>query len=206
LDVATLWRYLSEYWSGAGRSISADLGITDAFACRRNVVASPHAANTRYYGCLGLLDGIQVIASSAIFPAARTNTTRHCFVETVYPMTEKPTRTDHLNDSRSRIGIWLEHDRLDSHKSQFGGAVRDTLPFFKAIWGHPSTAMVLGAIAKAWNRTDTNSPAKADELDPLNFIVSQARQHPKAALFALGVVSVAAVYWINHHHKPPASN
>lgn len=120
-------------------------------------------------------------------------------------MTESPTRASQVAHSRARISLWLEHDRLSPDKSPLSVAVRDTLPFLSAVWGHPATAMLLGAVAKSWCRSEANTPTASDESVPLNLVIDQVRQHPKTAVLTLGVVGVAAAYWLSRRQEPPTT-
>ena len=119
-------------------------------------------------------------------------------------MTETPTPADRLKLSRSRISQWLEHDRTRPSDSPLGDAVGDALPFLSAVWSHPATAMVLGAVAKSWCRTDTDVTDSGDESAPLNMVVDQVKQHPKTALVGLGLLGAAAVYWLKRQRQTSA--
>jgi hypothetical protein len=121
-------------------------------------------------------------------------------------MTETPTPTDRLKLSRSRMSQWLEHDRIRPSDSPLGDAVGDALPFLSAVWSHPATAMVLGAVAKSWCRTDAEVTDSGDESAPLNMVVDQVKQHPKTALAGLGLLGAAAVYWLKRQRHASVSD
>ena len=119
-------------------------------------------------------------------------------------MTDQFKSVDRLNVSRTRIAQWLAQDQSHSVESALGETVRNTLPFLSAVWSHPATAMMLGAAAKSWCRTDADAHAADDESAPLNFAVDQVKQHPKTVLLSLGVVGVAAAYWLSRQdHSAP---
>lgn len=116
-------------------------------------------------------------------------------------MTDHSKTLDRLNVSRARIAQWLVQDRSHLGGSPLGETVRNTLPFLSAVWSHPATAMMLGAAAKSWCRTDADAPTADDESAPLNFAVNQVKQHPKTVLLGLGVVGVAAAYWLSRQGR-----
>jgi hypothetical protein len=97
---------------------------------------------------------------------------------------------------------WLEHDRIRPSDSPLG----DALPFLSAVWSHPATAMVLGAVAKSWCRTDAEVTDSGDESAPLNMVVDQVKQHPKTALAGLGLLGAAAVYWLKRQRHASVSD
>jgi hypothetical protein len=104
---------------------------------------------------------------------------------------------ERLEHSRARLRQWLEHDRTSPDASPLGETVRNTLPFLNAVWGHPATAMMLGAVAKSWCRTDPEAPTAEGESAPLTLAVDLVKQHPKTAVLAVGVAGVAAAYWFS---------
>jgi hypothetical protein len=114
-------------------------------------------------------------------------------------MTEQTPARESLTHSRARIAQWLAQDQLHLDESPLGETVRNTLPFLNAVWSHPATAMMLGAVSKSWCRTD--APTPDDESAPLNFAVDQVKQHPKTVLLGLGVVGVAAAYWLSRQGR-----
>jgi hypothetical protein len=112
-------------------------------------------------------------------------------------MTEQTPASESLAHSRARIAQWLAKDPSHLGESPLSETVRNTLPFFSAVWSHPATAMMLGAVAKSWCRTDADASTSDDESAPLNFVVDQVKQHPKTVLLGLGAVGVAAAYWLS---------
>lgn len=116
-------------------------------------------------------------------------------------MSETPQPLERLEDSRARLRQWLEHDRMSPDASPLGESVRNTLPFLNAVWSHPATAMMLGAVAKSWCRTDPEAPTAEGESAPLNLAVDLVKQHPKTAVLAVGVAGVAAAYWLSRQPK-----
>ncbi len=113
-------------------------------------------------------------------------------------MTDTPkTPPDALAISRARIGQWLANDRQHPNGTPMGEAVRGTWPFLSAVWGHPATAMLLGALSKSWRRTQSRpavTPDASTDSTPLDFALTQVRQHPKTVVLALGLVGLAAAY------------
>jgi hypothetical protein len=116
-------------------------------------------------------------------------------------MTEQTPASESLTHSRARIAQWLTQDQLHLGESPLGETVRNTLPFLNAVWSHPATAMMLGAVSKSWCRSDADAPTPDDESAPLNFAVDQVKQHPKTVLLGLGVVGVAAAYWLSRQGR-----
>jgi hypothetical protein len=108
-----------------------------------------------------------------------------------------PLPLERLEHSRARLRQWLEDDRLSPNTSPLSETVRNTLPFLNAVWGHPATAMMLGAVAKSWCRTNPEAPTAKGESAPLNLAVDLVKQHPKTAVLAVGVAGVAAAYWFS---------
>lgn len=121
-------------------------------------------------------------------------------------MNGSPVKSESLESSRARISQWLEQDQSNPNASPLSEAVRDTLPFLSAVWGHPATAMLLGAVAKSFYRTgDGVSPAN-NESASLNFAVDQVRQHPKTAVLAVGLVGIVAAYWLSRKRQTTSSD
>ncbi|MEY4507043.1 MAG: hypothetical protein RL297_1621 [Pseudomonadota bacterium] len=122
-------------------------------------------------------------------------------------MTDTPKTTpDALAISRARIGQWLANDRQHPNGTPMGEAVRGTWPFLSAVWGHPATAMLLGALSKSWRRTQSRpavTPEASADSAPLDFVLKQVRQHPKTAVLALGLVGLAATYWLSRQGPSP---
>lgn len=116
------------------------------------------------------------------------------------------TPLERLEHSRARLRQWLEHDRVSPDASPLGEGVRNTLPFLNAVWGHPATAMVLGAVAKSWCRTNPEAPTAEGESAPLNLAVDWVKQHPKTALLAVGVTAAAAAYGLSRQRPPTAGD
>lgn len=116
-------------------------------------------------------------------------------------MTDHSKPVDRLKVSRTRIAQWLVQDQSHLGESPLGETVRNTMPFLSAVWNHPATAMMLGAVSKSWCRTDADAPTLEAESAPLNFAVDQVKQHPKTVLLGLGVVGVAAAYWLSRQGR-----
>ena len=121
-------------------------------------------------------------------------------------MSNTPLPLERLEHSRARLRQWLEDDRLSPNTSPLSETVRNTLPFLNAVWGHPATAMMLGAVAKSWCRTNPEAPTAKGESAPLNLAVDLVKQHPKTAVLAVGVAGVAAAYWFSRQRRTPAGD
>ena len=121
-------------------------------------------------------------------------------------MSDQHNTADRLSVSRAHLAQWLEQDRAHIGESPLNETVRNTLPFLNAVWRHPATAMMLGAVAKSWCRTNPEAPTAEDESAPLNLAVDLVKQHPKTAVLAVGVAGVAAAYWFSRQRRTPADD
>jgi hypothetical protein len=121
-------------------------------------------------------------------------------------MSDQHNTADRLSASRAHLAQWLEQDRAHIGESPLNETVRNTLPFLNAVWRHPATAMMLGAVAKSWCRTDADAPTPNDESAPLNFAVDQVKQHPKTVLLTLSAVGLATAYWLSRPRRASAEN
>jgi hypothetical protein len=109
-----------------------------------------------------------------------------------------------LGQSRSQIAHWLEQDRrAPVASSALDCAVRSALPLLGGLSTHPGTAVVLGALARAWLRSGPSTPAQGNTLHPLDVALSLARRHPRTTLVTVGVTGLALWWWTRSSHRPP---
>jgi hypothetical protein len=99
--------------------------------------------------------------------------------------------------SRSQIAQWLEREhQAPPAPSTLGCAVRSALPLFGGLRAHPATAVVLGALAQAWLRPDSPTPATVGSRSPQWDIgITFARRHPATSLLAVGLTGLALWWW-----------
>lgn len=111
-----------------------------------------------------------------------------------------------LAHSRTQIARWLEQDQqAPPALSTLVCAVGCALPLLGGLHAHPGTALVLGALARAWLRPGPPPPAKDSATcpQPLDLTIALARRHPGASLVAVGITGLALWWWSRSSNRPP---
>lgn len=118
-----------------------------------------------------------------------------------------PTSSAQLRLAQSRIQIarWLEQDlQAPAASSALDCAVRIALPLLGSLRAHSGTAVVFGAVARAWLRSGRSSPVRESALRPLEVVLSLAGRHPRIILVVVGFIGLALWWWNRSSHHPPS--